>query len=68
MARVYKIHEIVGTSENSIEDAINNAVAHAAKGQHKLDWFEVVQTRGLIDGKQVKYFQVHLKVGCYEGE
>ena len=64
--RVYNIIELVGTSEKSIEHAIENAVAAAQSNHKKLDWFEVVETRGFIDDQQVKYYQVHLKIGCYE--
>jgi len=64
--RVYNIIELVGTSEHSIENAIEQAVAQASKGHQKLDWFEVVQTRGFIQEKKVKYYQVHMKIGCYD--
>lgn len=64
--RVYNIIELVGTSEQSIEEAINNAVSQASKKHPHLDWFEVVQTRGFIDNNQVKYYQVHLKIGCFD--
>jgi len=62
---VYKIVELVGTSQESIEKAINNAIAEAAKSHGKLDWYEVVSTRGFIDGNKSKYYQVHLKIGCH---
>ncbi len=62
-ARTYKKVEIVGTSEESIEDAINGAVAAASKSLDHLDWFEVVETRGhIVDGK-VGHYQVVLKIG-----
>ena len=64
--RVYNIIELVGTSEQSIEDAIEGAVAQASNEHQKLDWFEVVQTRGFIEENKVKYYQVHMKIGCYE--
>lgn len=64
--RVYKIIELVGTSEKSIENAIENGVAEAKNHHEHLDWFEVVETRGFIDKQQVKYYQVHMKIGCYE--
>ena len=64
--RVYNIIELVGTSEQSIEDAIERAVVQASNEHQKLDWFEVVQTRGFIEENKVKYYQVHMKIGCYE--
>ena len=60
---VYKIIELAGSSETSIEDAIQNAVAKAAKTLHGLRWFQVVETRGHIDSGQVKHYQVVVKVG-----
>ncbi len=63
--KVYQVVELVGTSQSSIEDAINNAIAQAAKDNGKLDWYELLQTRGFIEGSKTKYYQVHLKVGCH---
>ncbi len=60
---VYKMIELVGSSPNSTDDAIRNAIARANKTLRNLDWFEVLETRGeLVDGK-VAHFQVTLKVG-----
>ena len=64
MDKVYQVVELVGTSQNSIEEAINNAIAEAAKSHGQLDWYEVLETRGCIDGNKSKYYQVHLKIGC----
>jgi len=60
---VYKVLEIVGSSKTSIEDAIQGAVARAAKTLHGLDWFEVIETRGHIVEGEVAHYQVVLKVG-----
>jgi flavin-binding protein dodecin len=62
--KVYQIVELVGTSQESIEKAIDNAIKQAAKSQSKVDWFEVLETRGFVDDNKVKYYQVHLKLGC----
>ncbi len=61
--RVYKLVEIVGTSPNSTDEAIRNAIAKASKTLNNLDWFQVVETRGQIVDGQVAHFQVVLKVG-----
>ncbi|CEG56371.1 dodecin [Legionella fallonii] len=61
--KVYELVELVGTSQDSIEQAISNAINQAAKLHGKLDWFEVLETRGFIDDNKVKYYQVHLKIG-----
>lgn len=60
---VYNKIEIVGSSKLSIEDAIKNALASAAKGASKMRWFEVVETRGYIDKETVAYYQVTVKIG-----
>ncbi len=59
----YKKIELVGSSPTSIEDAINNALAEASKSVKHLEWFEVTETRGHIEGGRVAHFQVTLKVG-----
>ena len=56
---VYKILELVGSSEKSIEDAITRA----SKTIREMKWFEVVQTRGHIEKGTVRHYQVTLRVG-----
>jgi|SRR5215204_1316557 len=60
---VYKVIDLVGSSEKSIEDAINNAVMRAAETVRNLRWFEVAQVRGQIENGKVHYYQAVLKVG-----
>jgi flavin-binding protein dodecin len=60
---VYKVIEIVGSSETSIDDAINVAIAQASKSIRNMEWFEVIQTRGHIANGRVGHFQVTLKIG-----
>jgi dodecin len=60
---VYKMIELAGSSETSIEDAIQNAVARAAKTLHGLRWFQVVEARGHIENGKVAHYQVVIKVG-----
>ena len=60
---IYKVIEIVGSSETSIEDAIQRAVARAAQTLKHLRWFEVLQTRGHIENGKVHHYQVTLKIG-----
>ena len=60
---IYKVIELVGSSETSIEDAINSAVSRASETLRNLRWFEVVQTRGQIQDGKVHFYQVMLKVG-----
>jgi dodecin len=60
---VYKIIELSGSSQTSIEDAIQNAVARAGRTLKHLRWCEVVQTRGHIENGRVQHFQVVVKIG-----
>ena len=61
--KIFKLVELTGTSEKSLEDAIQNAVAKAAKTVRHLRWFEVLETRGSIDDDKVKQWQVTVKIG-----
>lgn len=61
--KVYKLIELTGTSTNSIEDAVNVALARAGKTIKHLRWFQVVETRGEIDCDRVRHWQVTIKVG-----
>lgn len=60
---VYKLIELTGCSKTSIEEAIHNAVNHAAKTVRNMAWFEVIETRGAIKDGKVAEFQVTIKVG-----
>ena len=60
---VYKLLELTGTSPTSIEDAVSNALARAAKTIRNMQWFQVVETRGQIADGRVSRWQVTLKVG-----
>jgi dodecin len=60
---IYSITEIVGSSPDSIDDAIRGAVGRASQTLHNLDWFEVTGLRGRIEPDGPCHFQVTLKVG-----
>ena len=61
---VYSVSEIVGSSPESIEEAINVALTRARKTLRHLNWFEVTEMRGyLTDDGTVDYYQVALKLG-----
>lgn len=60
---VYKTLELTGSSETSIEDAVNTAIAKAGKTMRNLHWFEVIDTRGFIENGAVAYWQVTIKLG-----
>jgi dodecin len=61
--KTYKLIELVGVSSGSIEEAIQNAISRANQTLRNLDWFEVTETRGLIQEGKINQFQVKLKVG-----
>jgi dodecin len=66
---VYKVVELVGSSQESIEDAVRTAIKRADQTLRNLRWFEVVQTRGHVENGEVRHFQVVLKAGfTLEGE
>ena len=59
----YKKIEVVGSSKNSIDEAIQNALTECHKTVKNMEWFEVTETRGhIVDGK-VGHYQVALKIG-----
>jgi flavin-binding protein dodecin len=60
---VYKTIELVGSSTRSMEDAVQKAIGKAAETVRNLRWFEVLDTRGHIEGGSVAHWQVTLKLG-----
>jgi flavin-binding protein dodecin len=60
---VYRIIQVAGSSEKSIEDAIQNAVGRASSTLRQVGWFEVIETRGHVEDGRVAHYQVTLKVG-----
>jgi flavin-binding protein dodecin len=61
--RTYRVTEIVGTSDESVDQAIRNGIARANQSLRHLDWFEVTEIRGHIRDGQVDHLQVGMKVG-----
>ena len=59
----YRVTEIVGSSPESLEQAIRNGIARANQTLRNLEWFEVSEIRGQIADGSVAHFQVSLKVG-----
>jgi flavin-binding protein dodecin len=60
---VYKIVELVGTSPEGIEEAIQNAIERAGSSLRHIGWFEVQETRGHVKDGRIAHYQVTLKVG-----
>jgi flavin-binding protein dodecin len=59
----YRVTEIVGSSADGIDQAIRNGIDRAGKTLRHLDWFEVTDVRGSLDGGNITWFQVTMKVG-----
>jgi flavin-binding protein dodecin len=60
---VYKVVELVGSSQTGVDDAIQNAIRRASQTLKHLGWFEVREIRGHIRDSQVGHFQVKLGIG-----
>ncbi len=66
---VYKLVELVGSSESSLEDAIETAITKASESIRHMRWFEVTQMRGHVENGKLAHYQVTLKAGfALEGE
>ena len=60
---IYKKIELVGSSPNGIEDAVNNAVGRASKTIRNMQWFEVAEVRGNLENDKIAHWQVTVNVG-----
>jgi len=58
----YKIMDLVGTSPNSIEEAVKNAIEKAARSVRNMRWLQIMETRGHIDNQKVSHWQVVIKI------
>ncbi len=61
--RTYKKIELVGTSTESSDQAVKNALTKASESVRNMDWLEVQETRGHIVDGEVSHWQVVIKVG-----
>ena len=65
----YKIIEVVGVSDDSIQQAVRNALTKARQTIRNIDWFEVKEIRGSVNSKGEPQFQVEVRIGFrLEGE
>jgi len=60
---VYRLTEVVGSSTESVDDAIRKAVRKAAKTVHNIEWFQADEIRGHVADGEVSHFQTTLKIG-----
>lgn len=62
-SNVYKVVELVGSSPESIDGAVRNAIERASSTIRHIGWFEVLETRGHVVDGRIAHYQVTLKVG-----
>lgn len=60
---IYRITEVVGTSPESVQQAIRNGIARVSRTVRNVEWFEATEIRGQVQNGEVSAFQVTLKVG-----
>jgi flavin-binding protein dodecin len=60
---IYKKVELVGTSPNSIEQAVQNALHTAGESIRNIRWVEVNDIRGHVVDAKVDHWQVGVKLG-----
>ena len=58
----YKTIELTDSSTTIIEDAVQTAIARAAKTIRNTRWFQVVETRGYMEEGKIAYWQVTVKI------
>jgi flavin-binding protein dodecin len=59
----YKIIEVIGVSEDSIQQAVRNALSKARQTIRNIDWFEVKEIRGAVQSNGEPQFQVEVRIG-----
>lgn len=59
----FKMLTLVGESDQSIEDAVDTAIADASGTVRGMGWFEVDEIRGRITDGKASHYQVKLQVG-----
>lgn len=60
---VYKQIKLTGSSTESIEDAVKNAITKASATVKNMRWFQIIDTRGHIENNQLAHWQVTIEVG-----
>ena len=60
---VYRITEVVGSSPESVHQAISNGVSRVARTVRNVEWFEATEIRGHVTDGVIDAYQVSLKVG-----
>jgi len=59
----YDVIEIVGVSEDTVSQAVRNALKKASQTLRHIDWFKVSEIRGAVRNGSEPVFQVHIELG-----
>ncbi|KAF1021072.1 MAG: Dodecin [Paracidovorax wautersii] len=62
-SHVYKSIELTGSSTIGTDDAVQNAIERASETVRNIQWLQVIETRGHVEGGKVAHWQVTIKVG-----
>jgi len=60
---IYRVTEVVGTSPESVQQAIRNGIARVSQTVRNVEWFEATEIRGQVENGEITAFQVSMKVG-----
>jgi flavin-binding protein dodecin len=60
---VYRLSEVVGSSQTSVDEAIRTAIRKASQTIRNIEWFQAEEVRGQVVDGDVAYYQVRLKIG-----
>ncbi len=60
---IYRVTEVVGTSPQSVHQAIRNGIARVSQTVRNVEWFEATEIRGQVENGEISAFQVSMKVG-----
>ncbi len=60
---IYRVTEVVGTSPESVHQAIRNGIARVSQTVRNVEWFEATEIRGQVENGEISAFQVSMKVG-----
>ena len=55
--------EVVGASDESVDQAVRNALSKAQQTIRNIDWFEVGNIRGAVGSNGKPTFQVEVTIG-----
>ena len=61
--KTYKIIDVVGVSDDSVHQAIRNALKKASQTIRNIDWLKVTKIRGAVKNNSEPIFQVTIELG-----